>query len=165
MPPQEESSGPQTTPACPSEEESHLSPSCLCVYRNPPSLGKQPSCEPWQPSSDSHLAVAIKMMLPFHFHRMQSFRNRRGSKSEFKLLFTRNQYFHKIIRLGEGMDYTDPRWQNVALWGLWDGCSWARKPKCRPTPTHFSKFTSQVVISQISTQSLPCGQGPARDPV
>lgn len=58
------------------------------------------------------------------------------------------------------MDYTDPRWQNVALPGLWDGWSWARKPKCRPTPTHFSRFTIQLFISQISTHSLPGAQGP-----
>lgn len=58
------------------------------------------------------------------------------------------------------MDYTDPRWQNVALPRLWDGWSWARKPKCRPTPTHFSKFKIQLFISQISTHSLPGAQGP-----
>lgn len=63
-------------------------------------------------------------------------------KSEFKLLSTRSQYFHTIILLREGVDYQDPRWPNVALWGLWDGGDRARKPNCGTTLTHLSKFTS-----------------------
>lgn len=57
----------------------------------------------------------------FSFPPNAIFQERERLKSEFKLLFTRSQYFHKIILLGKGMDYRDPRWQNVALWGLWDG--------------------------------------------
>lgn len=88
-PPQEEIPHLLTASACPhAERENPPLPSFLHVYRNPPSLGNQPSCQPWRPAAAGHLAVAIKKMLPFHFHPMQSSKNGRGSKSEFKLLFT-----------------------------------------------------------------------------
>lgn len=88
-PPQEEIPHLLTTFACPTHRErKSTSPQLPPRLQEPPSLGNQPSCQPWLPASASHLAVAIKKMLPFHFHPMQSSKNGRGSKSEFKLLFT-----------------------------------------------------------------------------
>lgn len=126
--------------------------------QEPPGLGSQPSCQPWQLAPASHLAVAIKMTIPFHFHQMQSSKKRRGSKSEFKLLFIRSQYFHRIILLGKGVDYKYPRWQNVALWGLWRGRYKARRPKRGTTPSH--SLTSQNSPSTYSPHRHLCAPGP-----
>jgi uncharacterized protein YqjF (DUF2071 family) len=56
----------------------------------------------------SHLAVAIKMMLPFYYHRMQSSKNGRASKSELSSFFTGSQYFSQDNPHGGGSRFQSP---------------------------------------------------------
>lgn len=152
--------GPLATSACPTKRgKPHLSSAASSTLTETPGPGRAAQLSALAARLASHLAVAIKTMLPVHFHQMQSSENGERLKSEFKLLFTRSQYFHKIILLREGVDYQNPRWPKVALWGLWDGGD--KNKEAKPwNHTHSPlKIHMHLFISQVSMESLPGAPG------
>lgn len=105
------------------------------------------------PASASQLVVAIKMMPPFHFHKMQSSKNRRGSKSKFKLLFTRSQYFHKIILLQERVDLHRSQGAECGSGDCGMDATGQGSQICGTIPTRLSEVTIHPLISQVSMET------------
>lgn len=121
---------------------------------------------PGEPAQLPALAVCLQSSgrgnqttRPCHFPQMCSSKNGRSSGSEFKLLFTGSQYFHKIILLGQGEVITQI--PGGKMWLSGDGGMEMTEQGSQnrgTTPTHL-KIHIHLFISQISVKNLPCAPG------
>lgn len=157
--PKEENSGPLTTPACPTKGEKPPLASFLPVYRNPQAWENSPAVSPGHPLVGQSSGGGNQKDA-FHFHRMHSSKDRRGSKSEFKLLFTRNQYFHEIILLGRGWITEIPGGKTWLSGDCGMDVTGQGSQNGDPHPLTSQNSRIQLFLSQTSTQSVPGAQGP-----
>lgn len=115
-----------------SKEKTHHSPSFLNVYRNPPAqLAALAAC-PSQASGGGNQNHAS-----FSFSPNAIFQELGEAGSQSLSSFSQGvNDFHELILFRKEEDYIlyiyiyiYPRWQDVAVWGLQNGCYRARKPK------------------------------------